>query len=253
VSLTLSHVVLLIGAGALAGMVNAAAGGGSLISFPALLVAGLPALSANVTNTVALCPGYLGGVSGFRADLVGQRPAMRALGGSAVLGAGVGVALLEVSPVATFRAVVPFLLLLGCVLLAIQPQVAGWVGRRRGDRPPSRAPVHLATFAASVYGAYFGAGLGVILLAVLGVLIVETLPRLNALKAYLALVINSAAAALFIVLLPVSWPAVAIMGPSSLLGGRVGASLARRVRPGFLRAGVVSVGICVAIALFAGA
>jgi len=253
VSLTLGHVLLLIGAGGLAGAINAAAGGGSLISFPALLVAGLPALSANVTNTVALCPGYLGGVRGFGSDLHGQRPAMRTLGATAAIGAGVGVVLLEVSPVATFRAVVPFLLLLGCILLAFQPPLAGWVGRRRGMRPPSEVPVRLAVLGAGAYGAYFGAGLGVILLAVLGVLVAETLPRLNALKAYLALVVNALAAALFIVILPVSWPGVLIMAPSSLLGGHVGASAARRIPPAMLRASVVCIGVGVAVALLAGA
>jgi uncharacterized protein len=253
VSLTLGHVLLLVAAAGLAGAVNAAAGGGSLVSFPALLVAGLPALSANVTNTVALCPGYLGGVSGFRADLAGQGPAMRALGGTSALGAGAGVALLEVSPAATFRAVVPFLLLLGCGLLALQSPIARALSRRRGGSPPSRLPVLLATFAAGAYGAYFGAGLGVILLAALGVLISETFQRLNALKAYLSLVINLLAAVLFAVLLPVSWPAVLIMAPSGMLGGRLGASLARRIRPAVLRASVVAIGVGVAAALLAGA
>jgi uncharacterized protein len=252
VSLTAAHVVLLVVAGGLAGAVNAAAGGGSLISFPALLVVGLPALSANVTNTVALCPGYLGGVSGFRADLAGQGPRMRELGGSAVLGAAVGVVVLEVSPAATFRAVVPFLLLLGCTLLAFQPQVARSVARRRGARPAGRVPLQLVVLAGGAYGAYFGAGLGVILLAVLGVLVTETLARLNALKAYLALVINVVAAGLFVVALPVWWPGVAIMAPSSLVGGRAGASIARRVRPTVLRATVVCVGVGVSVVLFAG-
>jgi uncharacterized membrane protein YfcA len=250
---TAGHVLLLVAAGLLAGAVNAAAGGGSLITFPALLAAGLPALSANVTNTVALCPGYLGGVTGFRADLVGQRPRMRALGGSAAIGAVVGVVLLEVSPAATFRAVVPYLLLLGCLLLACQPPIARLVARRRGQREPSPIPLGLATFAAGAYGAYFGAGLGVILLAVLGALIVDGLPRLNALKAYLTLVINVLAAALFVILAPVDWTGVLVMAPSTLVGGRVGASLARRIPPTPLRCGVVTIGIGVAVALLAGA
>jgi uncharacterized membrane protein YfcA len=253
VSLTLVHVLLLVGAGALAGAVNAAAGGGSLISFPVLLLTGLPALSANVTNTVALCPGYLGGVSGFRRDLAGQAQRMRTLGTVAGLGALVGVGLLEVSPAATFRAVVPFLLLLGCTLLAFQPPIARWVARRRGQRAPSPAPLLVATFAAGSYGAYFGAGLGVILLAVLGVLIAETLARLNALKAYLTLVVNLLAAVLFALILPVSWTAVLIMAPSSLLGGRVGAILARRIPAPVLRASVVGIGGVVSVALLLGA
>jgi len=251
VSLTLGHVLLLIGAGGLAGAVNAAAGGGSLISFPALLIAGLPALTANVTNTVALCPGYLGGVTGLRSDLVGQAPRVRALGATAALGAVLGVVLLEVSPPATFRAVVPFLLLLGCGLLAFQPQVAAAVARRRGSRPQSLVAVQPAAFAAGAYGAYFGAGLGVVLLAVLGVLTPETLPRLNALKAYLTLLINASAAALFIVVAPISWSGVLIMAPSSLIGGRLGAALSRRISAPSLRVGVVTIGIAVAVALIA--
>jgi uncharacterized membrane protein YfcA len=253
VSLTFSHVLLLVVAGGLAAAINAAAGGGSLISFPALMLVGLPALSANVTNTVALCPGYVGGVGGFRGDLVGQGVRMRALGAGAAGGAAVGVVLLEVSPASTFRGVVPFLLLIGSTLLAFQPPVARWVERRRGQRPPGRVPLQLATFSAAVYGAYFGAGLGVILLAVLGVLIAETLPRLNAVKAYLSLVINLLAAALFVVMLPVSWAAVLVMAPSSLLGGFLGATLARRIRPVVLRACVVSIGAGVAVALLLGA
>ncbi len=252
-SLTFSHVVLLVGAGALAGAINAAAGGGSLVSFPALLIVGLPALGANVTNTVALCPGYLGGVGGFRGELAGQGPRMRELGAAAVLGAAVGVVLLELSPASTFAGVVPFLLLIGSTLLAFQPPVARWVDHRRGHRPPGRVPLQLATFAAAAYGAYFGAGLGVILLAVLGVLIADTLPRLNALKAYLSLVINLLAAVLLVVLLPVSWTAVLVMAPSSLLGGLLGAGAARRIGPGALRAGVVSIGLGVAAALLLGA
>ncbi len=252
-SLTLGHVLLLAGAGGLAGAVNAAAGGGSLVSFPALLIVGLPALSANVTNTVALCPGYVGGVGGFRRDLVGQAPRMRSLGAAATVGAAVGVVALELSPASTFRGIVPYLLLIGCALLAAQPPVARAVMRRRGHRPPGAVPLQSATFAAAVYGAYFGAGLGVILLALLGVLIAETLPRLNALKAYLSLVVNLLAAALFVVLLPVSWAAVAVMAPSSLLGGFLGARLARRIGPAVLRAGVVSIGTGVALALLLGA
>jgi len=253
VSVTFGHLLLLVVVGGLAGAVNAAAGGGSLVSFPALLIVGLPALSANVTNTVALCPGYLGGVSGFRRDLAGQAPRMRALGATAALGAVLGMVLLELSPASTFRGVVPFLLLIGCTLLAFQPPIARWVERRRGHRPANRVPLELATFAAGGYGAYFGAGLGVILLAVLGVLIAETLPRLNALKAYLSLVVNLVAAALFVVALPVSWTAVIVMAPSSLLGGLLGARVARRIRPAVLRACVVSIGAGVAVALLVGA
>jgi uncharacterized membrane protein YfcA len=249
-----AHIALLIAAATLAGAINAAAGGGSLISFPALLLVGLPAISANVTNTVALCPGYLGGTIGYKAQLAGQRERMRRLGIIAVVGAIVGVLLLQLSSAGTFRTVVPFLLLLACVLLVFQRALSEWVL----GRDPSRAggvliALDLAAFAAAAYGAYFGAAMGVLLLAVLGVLVKDSLQRLNALKSYLSLVVNVVAALLFAYLGPVQWEAVLIMLPASLLGGRAGARLAGRVSASTLRRTVAAVGIVVAVLLLSGA
>jgi uncharacterized membrane protein YfcA len=249
-SLTPTDAGIIVAAGFLAGAVNAAAGGGSLISFPALLLAGLPALSANVTNTVALSPGYAGGVRGYQAELVGQRSAMRRLGAVCSLGALLGVFLLTQSSSATFRAVVPYLLLAACGLLAAQRPVGAWVQRNSEDHHRTRG-LDVAQFVAGVYGAYFGAGLGVMLLAVLGVFAPDDIQRLNALKSYLSLIINVLAAILFALMAPVHWAAVALMAPASLLGGFAGARLARRLPAGVLRGLVISLGVGVAISMLA--
>jgi uncharacterized membrane protein YfcA len=239
---------LLVAAGFAAGTVNAAAGGGSLISFPVLLLAGLPALSANVTNTVALCPGYLGGVRGYRRELDGQGEQMRRLGAVACGGAVVGVWLLAVSSTDTFRAVVPFLLILACVMIAAQQRVAAWIHAGR-SRHRVRRGLDVAQFAAGAYGAYFGAGLGVMLLAIFGVLMSDSLQRLNALKAFIALLVNVIAAVLLILFAPVGWSEVLLVAPSSLVGGLAGARLARQVRVEVLRGLIVAVGLSVAVFL----
>lgn len=253
-SLDAQDIVLLLAAALLAGAVNSAAGGGSLISFPMLLLIGLPALAANVTNTVALCPGYVGGTYGYRSLLEGQGERMVRFGAISLAGAGTGVALLELSGKGTFRLVVPFLLLLSCGLLTFQRPLAEWVRRRGTAR--ARALVlalDLAVFATAAYGAYFGAGLGVLVLAVFGVLIADTIQRLNALKSYVSLIINVLAAVLFAFVAPVHWEAVAVMMPASLIGGRGGAALARHVSASALRGGAAVIGVIVAVLLLAGA
>jgi uncharacterized protein len=251
----LANIVLLVCAAALAGAVNAAAGGGSLISFPVLLLVGLPAISANVTNTVALCPGYLGGTVGFRPELVGQGPLMRRLTFVASGGAVAGVVLLQVSSPDTFRSVVPFLLLLACSLLVCQKPLAAWIFRHHVEGGRNRgltAARDIGTFAGSAYGSYFGAALGVLMLAILGLLVDDTIQRLNALKSYLSLTVNVVAAVLFAIVAPVHWPAVAVMVPASLLGGRTGAAVARHIPAAWLRGGVAVIGITVAILLLVG-
>jgi uncharacterized protein len=245
VTLDALNVGLVVTAGFAAGTVNAAAGGGSLISFPVLLLAGLPALSANVTNTVALCPGYLGGVRGYRRELAGQEHRMRRLGAVGCGGAVAGVGLLAVSSTNTFRAVVPFLLLLACALIAVQQRLSTWIHNGRRLRRVRRG-LDVAQFAAGAYGAYFGAGLGVMLLAIFGVLISDSLQRLNALKAFIALVVNVIAAVMLVFLAPVGWSEVLLMAPSSLLGGFAGARLARHVRADILRGLSVVIGLGVA-------
>ena len=237
-------------AGLAAGAINAIAGGGSLVSFPALLLVGYPAVQANVTNTVALVPGYLGGSLAYRPELKGQRNRVRLLGVVSVLGGLLGAVLLLVSPGSTFRAIVPWLILFSCALLGIQPYVTKFVESHTtggGEAPPV---VQAALqFLAAIYGGYFGAGLSVMTLALLGLLLQDTLQRLNALKGLLSLIINVAAALCFAVFGPVAWLPVAIMAIASLAGGHFGVQLARRLSPQVLRVVVIVFGVAVATKL----
>jgi uncharacterized membrane protein YfcA len=230
--------VLGVGAGAL----NAAAGGGSLIIFPALVAFGLPPLTANLTNSVAQCPGYMAIVQGYRPELAGTRRRILELLPAAVLGGAAGVAVLELASPAAFRAVVPALVILACVLLAIQPRVSEMLSQRRSARARA-AGLHLAVAAACAYAAYFGAAAGVLLLAVLALFVVDDVRRLNALNRLLIMVVNVLASVLFIILGPLSWPAVAVLAPTTMVGGRAGVSAVRRLGPQALRGVVLAIGV----------
>ena len=239
--------LLVAAAGFAAGSINAVAGGGSLVSFPALVAAGLPPLAANVTNTVSVWPGYLGSVAAYRDEVRAQRRRVVALGATAAAGGAVGSVVLLQAPDAVFEAVVPVLVLVGCALLAVQPRVAARLAARSEAGGRSRTTdVHLATFAAAVYGAYFGGGLGVILLAVLGIFLTDHLQRTNALKSALSLVINTVALVAFALFAPVDWGFVAVVAPASLLGGYLGAGFARRLGATTLRWTVIGFGVVVA-------
>jgi hypothetical protein len=242
--------VALLLAGFGAGAVNAVAGGGSLLSFPTLIATGLPALSANVTNTVSIWPGYLSGTLAFRPELAGQGPRLRSLAATSVVGAGAGAALLLLLPDRVFRDIVPWLVLLSSVLLAAQPRIAAAL-RARDTVPKEHRSVwlHASTFSAAAYGAYFGGGLGVVLLAVLGIFLDDELHRVNALKSALSLIVNTVALLAFVTFGPVSWSAFAVLAPASFLGGTAGARLARRLDATILRTVIVAVGVAVAVAL----
>jgi hypothetical protein len=242
--------VLIAVAGFLAGGVNAVAGGGSLISFPALVAAGLPTLDANVTNTTAVWPGYLGGAAAYREELRGQRPRLQRLGVTAVLGGAAGSVILLAAPDAVFDAVVPFLVLFGSLLLLAQPRIGAYVVERAESARRDAVQLHAAVFVAAVYGAYFGGGLGVILLAVLAIFVADHLQRLNGLKTALSLIINTIALVAFALFGPVDWLSVAIVAPASLVGGYAGARMARRLSPDALRKTVVVFGVVVSIWLF---
>ena len=238
---------LLAGAGFGAGIVNAVAGGGSLITFPALLAAGYPSVTANVTNAVGVLPGYAGGSLAYRRELAGQSGRIRALAATSAAGAATGAALLLVSPPSVFEAIVPWLILAACGLLAVQPRVAA-AARGRRTLPPAPA-LHAALFAATVYGGYFGAGLGIMLLAILGVFVDDGLQRLNALKGVLALLVAVVGAVGFAVFGPIAWDAAAIIGVTCLLGGAAGVGVARRLPAAALRAVVIAYGVSAAIVL----
>lgn len=241
---------LLAAAGMAAGGVNAIAGGGSLISFPALLAVGYPTVSANVTNTVALWPGYIGGAVGYRAELSGQRGRAIAFSVTSVVGAVVGCLLLLVTPDGVFTALVPILIVVASLLLAVQP----WLKKRltaseRLSGRHNQLLLHGGIFFGGVYGAYFGAGLGVMLLGILGVFVPDDLQRVNAVRAVLSLVINTVAFAAFAAFGPVRWYAVAVMAVASLAGGFAGARVARRLSPRLLRGVIVTFGFGVAVAM----
>jgi uncharacterized membrane protein YfcA len=237
--------------GVAVGLINALSGGGSLLSFPLLTALGLPALIANATNTVALLPGYLGAVLGQRRDLAGQR--RRALLLLPLAGAGglLGGMLLLVSGEGLFRALVPWLILFGSALLALQPALRAWFGGRQGTHGASHplAWSLVPLLLASIYGGYFGAGLSVILLAVLALCLDDSLTRLNALKQALALAANLSAALLFVGVGRVDGTIALLLGGGALVGGALGGRLAGRIDPELLRWLVVGIGLVVA-ALF---
>ena len=249
------QLLLLAAAALVAGAVNAVAGGGSLLSFPALLAVGFPALTANVTNSVALTPGYFGGTVGYRRELAGQRARILALGATSATGAVLGAFLLLVSSPALFERIVPFLIFLACGLLAVQTRLARLVreGRQpRGGRAGAErhtVPLFAAQFLAAVYGAYFGAGVGIMMLAILGIFLTDSLQRLNALKGLLSLLIRVVAAVWFALFAHVSWVAVAVMAAASLLGGQLGVVLARRLNDQVLRWLVIAFGVAVGVRL----
>lgn len=241
---------LLAVAGLLAGGLNAVAGGGSLVSFPALVALGVPPLTANVTNTVAVWPGYAGTSWGYRPELRGQRHRLVALLPAALVGAAAGCALLLVTSEEVFAAVVPFLVILASVLLGVQARIAERVRRMPGGAGDIRSPLlHVCVVLAATYGAYFGGGLGVVLLGVLALFVVDGMQRLNALKSVLSLAINTVALVVFALFGPVLWTAVAALAPAALVGGYLGARLARRLNPTVLRVVVVVFGLGVGVAL----
>jgi uncharacterized membrane protein YfcA len=231
-----------------AGAVNSIAGGGTLLSFPALLLLGFPALTANVTNTIGLLPGYAGGSVAYRAELNVQRERVRFLAPISIVGAVVGAILLTRTSNHVFAAIVPWLILAACALLLIQPFVTSRVAMHRSEHEQHRSPVlAVAQFLSGVYGAFFGAGLGVMMLAVLGLFIRDDLQRINALKGMMQLIINVVAAIYFAFFGPVSWLAVLVMIPTSAAGGFIGVALARRLSPAVLRGVVVVFGVAFAL------
>jgi uncharacterized membrane protein YfcA len=243
---------LLIAAGVafLAGAINSVAGGGSLILFPTLVALGLPKVDANVTNSVAQWPGYLGSIFGFRTELGGQRPRILRFSVVAVLGGITGSVLLLTTPSSAFDVVVPVLVLLASLLLAVQPLITR---RLRTADATGRAGdprwLYVALFLATVYGGYFGGALGVILVGVLGVAL-QRLKLANALKSVLSAVTATVTVIIFGLFGPVHWLVVAVAAPASLVGGFLGARVATRIPSTPLRVLIVTFGVAVSVYLF---
>lgn len=240
--------LMLFAAAIAAGLFNALAGGGSIFTFPVLVAIGIPPILANITNTVALCPGYVGGVLAQRRDLAGQGRRMLLLLPVAAAGGIAGALLLTRTSDATFRALVPLLVLGACILLAVQDRLRALLQGRHSHIALGWAvpPVLLA----AVYGGYFGAGLSVMFLAMIGLAIDDNLTRLNALKQAMSLATNIAAALWFAATAPVVWPAAGVMAVGALAGGAFGGRLAGKVRPATLRFIVIAIGVLIA-AIFA--
>jgi hypothetical protein len=236
-----------------AGFINAVAGGGTLITFPVLTAVGLPAIIANVTNTVALCPGYLGATIAQRSDLLSQKKRLLLLIPVSVIGGIVGGILLLNSGEKLFRDLVPFLILLASLLLAIGEPLKKWLNLRNKNGVPSDSLnfwAHLLVGLAAIYGGYFGAGLSVIVLAVLGLLLHDSLTKLNALKQAIAFSVNIAAAIFFVFSGKVDWKSAAVMAVCALIGGTIGGKLASKISPNVLRWTVVVIGVIVSILYF---
>jgi uncharacterized protein len=245
---------ILIGLAAVAGgLVNALAGGGTLITFPMLTAVGIPPVVANITNTVALCPGYIGGTFAQRNDLGGQKRRLCLLLPTGVVGGIAGGLLLLYTSDTLFRKLIPYLILTAVLLLAFQDRMRNWVIARMSDeghRHLNEVWSMFLIFPAAVYGGYFGAGLGVMMLAVLGLVLEDTLTRLNALKQSLSFSINIAAAIFFLFSGQVVWSAAIVMAGGALAGGVLGGRMAGRIRPVTLRWIVISIGLLVAVVYF---
>jgi uncharacterized membrane protein YfcA len=244
----------LLAAAFAAGAINAVAGGGSLISVPALLAAGYPSKAANVTNTVALVPGYVGGSLGYREELRGQGSRLAQLAVPNIAGALVGCALLLVTPDSAFDVAVPFLIVFACAVIALQDRISTYTEHHRlafeaSGRMP--LPVHGSMFLLGIYGAYFGGALGIMTLAVFMVLLSDNIQRLNALKGMSSLIINAVAVVIFAFSGLVEWAPAAVMAVGAVSGGYLGVGVARRLGRNSLRIVVVVYGLIVAAVLFA--
>lgn len=239
-------------AGIAAGTINTVVGSGTLITFPTLLAFGVPPVTANVSNTVGLVPGSVSGAIGYRRELRGQRGRLVRLASACLIGGVAGAVLLLALPAAAFNAIVPALILLGCVLVMLQPMIARRVAARaesRGGVPEHGALwVWLLVMLASVYGGYFGAAQGVLLMAIMGIGIPDSLQRLNGTKNVLAGIVNGVAALTFILVAEVDWVIVALIATGAVIGGQVGATVGRRLPPLALRLVIVTVGVAAVVA-----
>jgi uncharacterized membrane protein YfcA len=241
---------IVLAAGLACGVVNSIAGGGSLILFPSLLATGMSTLSANVTNSVATWPGYVGGVVGFRDQIADQRRRLPSLVAATLAGSTIGCVTLLLTPEGAFDVVVPFLVLFASLLTAAQPAAKRRLARSGATRQTPGPAAVAGIFVAALYGGYFGGALGVIIVGVLGLTIHDSFARLNASKALLTLVDASVSVTIFGLFGPVHWAYVAVAAPSTLAGGYLGAHVARRLDERVLRTSVVVIGLSVAVYLF---
>jgi hypothetical protein len=249
-SLGAPEAIAVFTAGIAAGGINAVVGSGSLITFPTLLAFGVPAVTANVSNNVGLVPGNVSGAYGYRKELAGQWKRLVRLASASAIGAVAGALLLLKLPAGTFKVIVPVLILIACVLVIVQPRLNGWLAERRGEPSQHGGPVLWAGVCGSgIYGGYFGAAQGVLMIGLLGIFLDEPLQRINGLKNVLTFVVNGTAAIVFIAVTHVDWVLAGLIAVGSTIGGYFGARYGRRLPPMALRVLIVVIGVIAAVKL----
>jgi uncharacterized protein len=248
--MSVGEIVAIALAGLAAGTINTVVGSGTLITFPVLLAFGYAPVTANVSNTIGLVPGSASGAWGYRRELAGQRQRAIRLGASSALGGVTGAVLLLVLPASTFKAIVPVFIAIALVLTVLQPRLNAWLAKRHVDvEQHGRVLTPLAVYATGIYGGYFGAAQGILLLGILGVLLTQDLQRTNALKNVLAGLVNGVAGVYFAFAAHVEWVPAALIAVGSVVGAQLGARYGQRLQPGPLRAVIVVVGILAIVRL----
>lgn len=265
----LLQAIIIFAAGLAAGTINTVVGSGTLITFPTLLALGYPPVLANVSNNVGLVPGVASGVHGYRAELAGQRQRIIRLGSASLCGGLVGAILLLVLPAGAFKAIVPVLIGIALVMVVFQPRLAKWVAARQRTRsaplaPPTGLPagdsaplqvggptLWVLVFASGVYGGYFGAAQGVLLIGLMGVAFTDSMQRINAVKNVFAGLVNGIAAVVFIIATHIDWGAAGLIACGAILGGQLGARIGRKLPPWGLRMLIICVGVAALVKLLA--
>jgi uncharacterized membrane protein YfcA len=246
------HAVAIFAAGIVAGTINTVVGSGTLFTFPVLLAFGYPPVVANVSNTVGLVPGSVAGAVGYRRELVGQRRRALPLAAASALGGLIGAVLLLSLPASAFKAIVPVFIAIALVLLVLQPRLSRLLDERRNAARERAGPLGTAAVLASgVYGGYFGAAQGIMLLAILGLSLDDELQRINALKVVLAGLVNLVAGIVFVCVAHIAWLPALLIAVGSTIGGLAGARGGRRLPPAALRAVIVAVGVIAIVRLVA--
>ncbi|MGH8969830.1 MAG: sulfite exporter TauE/SafE family protein [Actinomycetes bacterium] len=250
--MSLLEALAVLAAGLAAGTVNTIVGSGTLITFPVLLAVGYPPVLANVSNTVGLTPGSVSGAIGYRAELAGQRRRLLGLGVMSLVGGLTGGLLLLTLPQAAFQAIVPVLIALSLVLVVLQPRLARRLAAPHERAPHGGVPLHVGVFGSGVYGGYFGAAQGVLLIGLMGAFLDEDLQRINAAKNVLAGIVNAVAALLFVLVADVAWQAAGLIAVGSVAGGQLGALIGRRIPGPVLRTLIVAVGTVAIVQIVTG-
>jgi len=250
--MTLTEAILMFAAAFVAGTMNSIAGGGTLVTFPVLIWLGLDPKVANATSTVALWPGLIAGAWGFRRETAGSRTHLWRLGIPSVVGGAVGAAILIATPTETFARLVPFLILSATVLFMAQETISRRLRLQTAAQEPGAkwwTIAVIAQFFSAIYGGYFGAGNGIVMLAVLGLLGISDIHRANGIKTFLGLCLNSAAVVGFVISNLVHWPETFLMAAAAILGGYGSTHVARRLGRVFVRRAVVAIGLVIGLVM----